>query len=568
MTQGREGRQRANSGSDAAWVIGWTLAGFALRALLIGFTNRIAGDGVGWYAPMARAFFEGRWSQGFDAMIPFVYSLCVAGVAHLLPAAAWQGPVADAGALELAGQLTSAIFGAAAVPLIYFLLRRLLPPPHGRSAARMGAAMAAFSPFLSRFGAQVMTEPTYTFFFLLAFLAGVALLRRRTASSAALFGLAVGLACLNRPEAMGLLVVIGGWIAVPALMQARALWRAVALGAITLLFFLVGLLPQMAVTHAKSGVWTLSAKSGAIFKKSHLEGTLASEKWRYPAPEARTDADAPAGQGNGAETAEADDSFNLVNYVRRNPGVFARHYVTALGEFVANVPAAMGYVLTPFLLVGLAARREIPRLRGEWVAASLVCAYLLMLSLFHFSLRFLAPVVPFGILWASVGLLETAARVGRAAPGRLPEAVRRQPLKWIAAAALSLLLVESVLINLSANHFRWYWSPEKRTGAWMRANLPPGAKVMTRSSMIENYYAGAHTSYFPYAPYEEVMDYIRRTEVAYVLFDEDKTTRLRPGFIEAFTAGGGRLIHAFDYGRKKVYLYEVLPAAPPAAGGA
>lgn len=565
MIQGRQDLQRSSSGSDVAWVIGWTLAGFALRALLIGFTNRIAGDGVGWYAPMARAFFEGRWSQGFDAMIPFVYSLCVAGVAHLLPAAAWEGPVADAGALELAGQLTSAIFGAAAIPLVYFLVRRLLPPPHGRSAARIGAAMAAFSPFLSRFGARVMSEATYTFFFLLAFLAGLALLRRRAALLAALFGLAVGFACLNRPEAMGLLVVIGGWIAVPALLQPRTLWRACALGAVTLVFFLVGLFPQMVVTHAKSGVWTLSAKSGAIFKKSHLKDEIALEEWRYPAPEGKAAGEAPARQDKGAA---ADESFGPVNYVGRNPGVFALHYFSALGDFVAHVPVAMGFVLTPFLLVGLAARREIPRARDEWVAASLVCAYLLMLSLFHFTLRFLAPLVPFGILWASVGLLEAAARVGRGDFARLPASVRRQPLKWIAAAALSLLLAESVLTNLSENGFRWYWSPEKRAGAWMRANLPPGAKVMTRSSMIENYYAGAHTSYFPYAPYEKVMDYIRRTEVAYVLLDEEKTARLRPGFIEAFAAGGGRLIRAFDYGGKNVYLYEVLPAAPPAAGGA
>ncbi|MFQ5457807.1 MAG: hypothetical protein ACE5FC_05070 [Myxococcota bacterium] len=57
-------------GGDVAWVIAWTLAGLALRALLIGFTNRITGDGVGWYMPMARAFFEGRWAEGLDTYIP------------------------------------------------------------------------------------------------------------------------------------------------------------------------------------------------------------------------------------------------------------------------------------------------------------------------------------------------------------------------------------------------------------------------------------------------------------------------------------------------------------------
>lgn len=552
MTQGRQGRQGDPTGSDAAWVLAWTLAALALRGLLIGFTNRIAGDGVGWYVPMARAFFEGRWSEGFDASIPFVYPLCVAGVAKLLPAAAWQGPLADAGAFELAGQITSALFGAATIPIIYALLRRFVRPPWDRAAARIGAAMAAFSPFLARFGAQVLTEATYTFFFLLALLAGVALLRRRAAAWAALFGLAVGVACLNRPEAMGLLVVIGGWYAAPSLRQPRALLRAAATGLVVLLFFLLGLFPQMAVTHAKSGEWTLSAKGGTIFKKSHLTDALASEKWRYPAPDAKT---------------EGGDSFTFLGFLREHPGTLARHYVTELGDFVAHLPAATGGVLGFFLIVGLAARREIPRARDEWIAGSLVLAYLLMLSLFHFSLRFWAPLVPIGILWASLGFLEVLARARKEPPerwaARLPGAARRQPMKWIATAVLGLLLAEAVFTNLLENRFTWYWSPEKRAGAWMRANLPPGSKVMTRSSMIENYYAGAHTSYFPFAPYDEVMDYIRRTDVRYVLFDEEKTARLRPGFIEAFTSGGGRLIRAFDYGRKKVYLYEVISSDGP-----
>ena len=78
------------------------VAGLALRAVLVGFTNRITGDGVGWYIPMARAFVEGRLDRGFDAYIPPVYSLSTAAVAKILPASAWTGPAGEAGALELA----------------------------------------------------------------------------------------------------------------------------------------------------------------------------------------------------------------------------------------------------------------------------------------------------------------------------------------------------------------------------------------------------------------------------------------------------------------------------------
>jgi hypothetical protein len=194
------------------------------------------------------------------------------------------------------------------------------------------------------------------------------------------------------------------------------------------------------------------------------------------------------------------------------------------------------------------------------VAASVVIAYFLLLSLFHGSARFLLPLVPLGLLWSSLGVLEVSERI-RAGGGlwaRLPAPVRHDPLAWTFVAALLLTLIEAT--GPAYDHgWRWYWSPEKRAGAWMRANLPPQPKIMTRSSMIEAYYAGAQVAYFPFTSYEEVMRYVRRTEVRYVLFDESKTTRLRPGFVEKFLAGEVRLVREFDLGRKSVYLYEVLP---------
>jgi hypothetical protein len=92
----------------------------------------------------------------------------------------------------------------------------------------------------------------------------------------------------------------------------------------------------------------------------------------------------------------------------------------------------------------------------------------------------------------------------------------------------------------------------------MRAHLPSGPKVMTRSSNVEAYYAGARIAYFPAAPYDEVMRYLHKAQVRYVLMDDIKTRRLRPGFIESFQKTGGKLLQEFDYGRKRVYLYEVV----------
>ena len=559
------------SGGSARWVLTWTIAGLALRGLLIGFTNRITGDGVGWYIPMARAFFEGRWSDGFDVYVPPVYSIFVSAVARLLPAAVWQGPLGEAGALELAAQITSALFGTASIPLVYLLVRRLAPSSRAIDAARVGVAMAAFSPFLSRLGAQVLTEATYTFFFLVAALAGLALLRERRPGRAALFGLAVGLACLNRPEAMGLLIIIGAWIGLPALLRPRALAGSAGLGLLVAAFFLVGLFPQMAVTHARSGVWTLSAKGGAIFKKSLLGDEVEKEKWLYPAPRAAGGAAEENSREEKKERAPEGSRMSIPGFIARNPLLFTRHYVTELLGFAANIPEVMGIGLLAFGLVGTLARRKIPRGPDEGVGASIPIAYLLMLSLFHSSERFLFPLLPFAILWSALGLQEVVGRLREGGTARwiarLPGGLRRRPMVWVFRAAMALLFVEAVGTTAHAHHYAWYWSHEKGVGAWMRENLPPGTKVMTRSSMIEAYYAGAPVAYFPLAPYEEVISYLRRTEVRYVLMDDRKTVRLRPEFFRRFTAGDGAMVKTFDYGRKKVFLYEVKARRGAALSG-
>jgi hypothetical protein len=504
---------------------------------------------------MARAFVEGRLDRGFDAYIPPVYSLSTAAVARILPASAWTGPAGEAGALELAGQIASALYGAATIPLVYLLVRRLAPAPHARTLARTAAALAAVSPFLARYSARVMSESAYTFFFVLALLAGLRLLARRTAASSALFGLSVGVACLNRPEAMGLLGVIGAWIGVPALWRRAGVARALGLGLVAGVFFLAGVFPQVAITHARTGVWTLSAKGGQIFKSGLTTDPVAREKWLYPSPE-----------GKGKETRQGYAEFEPDAVVKADPLGFARAYGLRLVTLAAHIPQVLGVVLTIVALAGIFRRREIPRWDGERVAASIPAAYLLLLSFFRPAERFLLPLVPVGLLWCAMGVTEIAGRLRRGEwpriASRLPAAARRDTAAWVLGAVVLLTLPEA-LDPVRRGGFRWFWSPEKEVGVWMRAHLGPAPKIMTRGSYIEAYYAGARVAYFPFAPYDDVMRYVRRSEVRYILLDE-KTRRLRPGFMERLAGDHqARLVRRFELGKDTQYLYEVPPGAAP-----
>jgi hypothetical protein len=550
---------------DGIWIAGWAAAAFVLRAVLAGFTNRITGDGVGWYMPMARAFVQGRWREGFDAFIPPVYSLFTAAVAHCLPGPVWKGPAGEAGALEIAGQIVSVLFGAAVIPLDYLLPRRLAPPSRARGTARAATALAAVSPWLVRYGSRVMTESVYTFFFVVAILAGLALLARRSAPTAAAFGLAVGVACLNRPEAMLLLAVFGAWIGIPALVRRRGVARALGLGVVVGIFFLAGAFPQMAITRVKTGVWTLSAKGGVNFLSAHTKDPLARESWLYPAPAPKPEGGTNTKQGK----SHAPRPLGFVGYVLSHPTGFTRDYFSTLGRFLVHVPIALGVVLTGLGIAGIALRRGAPLTPGERVAASIPLAYLLALSAFRAETRFLVPLVPVCLLWPAMGVLEVGRwlREGGSAriAARLPEGARRRPEVWVLGAALLLTLPEA-FSPAHADGWSWYWSPEKRAGVWMRRHLPPHPKVMTRGSYIEAYYAGARVAYFPFAPYDDVLRYVRRNKVGYVLLDETKTRRLRADFFNRVgTSSDMRLVRKFDMRNDTVMLYEVLPPRSPTA---
>ncbi len=124
------------------------IAGLSIRVINLLMISAIEIDGIG-YANAGALFSAGEFVSALRGMrVPFYPALI--GLVHLF--------IPDA---ELAGRLVSLTFGVLLIPFCYFFVKRFF----GTRTALYAAAAIAFSPYLARYSAAVLSESTATFFF-------------------------------------------------------------------------------------------------------------------------------------------------------------------------------------------------------------------------------------------------------------------------------------------------------------------------------------------------------------------------------------------------------------------
>jgi hypothetical protein len=220
----------------------------ASRTLLIG------ADGPK-FVRQAGLFLAGRPHDALAIDYHPLYAALTAGVAAAL------GLGGGAAALERAGTIVSVVAGSLAAVPVVLLARRLAP--EGRADAALAAGLLyAVSPYLARYGADIMSEATYIAFFLGAIAAGVEAVERRRTPLFALAGALAGLAYLARPEGAGAALLV----ALYALARRRSLeprQRAAGAAAVLAAFALLAL-PYMAEI-GRGGLVFTQKKSLAAF---------------------------------------------------------------------------------------------------------------------------------------------------------------------------------------------------------------------------------------------------------------------------------------------------------------
>jgi hypothetical protein len=527
--------------TDRFWlaVAGAVGVGFVLR-LAIGLTDDAPASDETAYLNSGISLLDGQGftraghpELHFPPFVPFVL-----GVAHKL-----------IGDPHVASVVVTIVCGTAAIVPLALVARRVAGPRLGRRAGVAAAWIAAVLPGLATMPATRGTgsEAIYTLVVVSAtWLALAAAEPTRPARArlalAAGAGALVGCAYLTRPEGLFIAVPLGIAVLWPAVAARReaGLRPVVATAALFALPVVLCVVPYASFLHTHTGEWGLTAKTR----------DASIEAWHAVATGDRLTRDSILYDLDETGLHFEDERSSLPSLARDDPSGYAAILRTNAGELVTT---AVGWTLVPLPVTALAAWGAWQRRRQGATAVVLVVGALPVVTalVFFVQPRYLVLTVAALTVLAGVGLACVSARW--------------RP--WAAAAVLGMCLFASV----DAFHGPAGWgSPsdftdQKLAGEWLAENAEPGARVVTRS-MVVDFYADRPTVALPYAELDEVLRFSRHYGARYLVADDAHIGRFRPqltALLEDGEVEGLRLVHEVTAEGRTTRVYELDPVPSP-----
>ncbi len=505
---------------ESLFLLAVVLLAMIVRGAFAGLPRVVRWDEAG-YQLIARSLLQGK---GYFEVIgardlqqpPVVTYLSAAGRAVGLPI-----PWATAA-------LAHVLLGGL-IPIPVYLLGRELK---SRRIGAVAAALTAVHPALavSPLYWSTMTEPPYVLFMLCGTYAAWRAARDGGWRWFAGMGVCFGLAYLTRPEAMAyllaLLVFVVLWRGRAALQHRNAprlLAQVVAAGFI----FLLVCTPYIVYVHRVTGRWTLSGKQGVTM------GIAWAYAQKSQAEHDRVTAGLdPAGKEILWLSPEQYD-FSLVSWIREDPPRFVqliRHNIEAFISALFREDLFRPWQVS-LIVLGLFAVPWSRRRAGRELFLLFALAPTLSLLILFVLSRFMAFVIPIGMIWAAEGMevvgawtAGTGSALAEGGHVHVGNAVRvLAPL--LLPAVVVLLLIEGASVSV---HDRGSQPFDRvQVAAWLKANLPPGSPIMVRDSEIP-LYADLPQVAFPNAPWEQVTAYAYARGARYVVIDDGEIQHIRP----------------------------------------
>ena len=226
-----------------AWVL-FILFGLAVavRLYLAFHTYVIANDGV-LYIKLAQLLSQGKVGEAMSLHLPSLFPIIIAS---------FQKVFVD---WELSGQMVSVLFGSLTIIPFYFLTKELF----NRNVAFTSSILFIFHPYLVRFSAEVIKEPTFWFFSLMGIWVGWNAITLKKVWLFVLTGLLGIASFLLRIEGFVIFPIIIAWIFLKEIKLLRSTYKQRILYTLVLCLTLAIILsPAMLYIKEKTGSWNLA----------------------------------------------------------------------------------------------------------------------------------------------------------------------------------------------------------------------------------------------------------------------------------------------------------------------
>ncbi len=494
-------RAFGNFGSSS-WAVGGLLVilSAGLTVLNTDFHEPPRGDGVG-YAVLGASMAEGRGYREIDKPDQPRHAHFPPGYPAIL-AVVWLA----AGRSEAVAHGVSIVATVLAVLLAWRWFRSLYRP-----GLAVGLALAlAFNWTWARIGGEILSEPVYQFWQMLALVIAGELSRRGGMGKAIALGLVLGAATLTRYVGVCLALAI----AVDLALQRR--FREVFVSGLLAALVMLPWVVWMALTERSTHLELLPGGGGLV-------STIAQQSLFY----LRRIPDQIVGPFVEVGTI----------YRRSGPVVVAVHVwaVLATGLVLAGWLRCLrvGRLVGPRRLDGASkarfshpSRRRIVSLWGFLTLA------LLLIWPFTEAGRFLVPLVPALVVGAVEGVTGVLARVK----------LRRRARRWAVAAVVAVSMPYSAYAVLShrAEIARQGYEPFDEACRWLSGSGRAFGLVLTKHP-AEVYWQTGRQGYTPQKVKFEDPTVLDRLGIAYVLVEPGPSTDPLRRFVEANAADSSRV---------------------------
>jgi 4-amino-4-deoxy-L-arabinose transferase-like glycosyltransferase len=508
---------------DLVLVLGLALG---LRVLLYKLTYLISIDGAAVYFPMANQFASGLWLEGLAVGYHPMYALLVAVFSKVL------------GDLQFSGQMVSVFFGTLTVIPIFYLARGV---DNGRTGF-FSSLFLAILPYHVELSADLLSDTTYTFFFISAIWLGWKALKTEDWKMFLLAGFATGLAYLDRAEGIGVLLPLSLWIFLRK--NGFHKKKGCTKGLATIIFlvsFLLVASPYILYLRSYTGTWTISRKPAVnkvvhlikeklFFQKLEDKGV---EKFDHFVQKLQR-------EGDGA-------SSGLVGWLKRTGSFF---------EFFVETCHPLLFL---FFIVGLIKRRGPPSWSGEGflIANLLVYAPILfwLASSSYISHRYFVPFVVLCLVWSGRGFTETYVWLRQKLSSKRWEKVRFLESRGL----LCLTLITVIAILPSTIHpSRKGKIARKEAGLWVKNNSASKPPIYTDMVQV-NHYAGGQ--WIPLRDvdlsYDELISRAEKTGADFLVLSEEHIERICPTFFEMRRPEDLREVFRVSGDKETIVVYRV-----------
>ncbi len=551
------------------WIL--LMISLSVRIYLSFFTYVIKNDSVA-FMQIARYFADGDFLSGLRHDYHPLYSFLMAVMYKVIPD------------MEISGTIVSVFFGTLTVIVFYLVGKSVFD----RKISFVSSVILAFHPYAVRFSVDIISESTYFFFFISALGLGFFAIAKRKYSLFALTGICVALAYLARPEGIGIILIVAGWIIFKDCVKIKTVWRGKLVSILILVIsFLVFSMPYLVYMKKDTGHWRLTKKkdlsqivgvdavlksvSSKNLKKETGDGHV---RKKDVLPALGTGATLESKGGNELSTSSVRKITKQKTHSRIDLKKL-KIYVNSVLYIAEKYLTTFHLFLFVFLIIGVINWTRIKKERffGLYIA-SIIAVYLFLLyrlNITHISSygeiyqypsrRHLIPLVIPAIFCVGIGVYATGSWIHEKFQFSKLRSGLRGRLRdvWMVQLVIMMIIV-SVLLPKTLKSQRYDKLGIKVVGQWVKEHSHKQSPAILSTSARNAYYAGG--KHVQMGRINDALGMVQAGKVDYIFMTHREYRVIEKELLQSVKDKKIALAYKFPEGnslnKRSILLYKVL----------